>query len=88
MGLSLAAGGAGVLAGGVVAYGVGDFAHNMIDENWGADFHQHGVIAGLGYGIGQRRENRPGLREAGYRHRAYGGALVGQHLLSAQPGRR
>ena len=52
VGVSLTAGGVGVLAGGVVAYGVGDFAHNMIDENWGADFHQHGVIAGLGYGIG------------------------------------
>lgn len=36
----------------MVACGVGDFAHNMIDENWGADFHQHGVIAGLGYGMG------------------------------------
>ena len=24
----------------------------MIDENWDADFHQHGAIAGLGYGIG------------------------------------
>ena len=31
---SSAAGGVGVLAGSVVGYGVGDFAHNMIDENW------------------------------------------------------
>jgi hypothetical protein len=41
-----------VLAGGVVAYGVGDFAHNLIQENWGADIHQHGVILGIGDGIG------------------------------------
>jgi uncharacterized protein YukE len=52
LGVSLAAGGAGVLAGGVVAYGVGDFAHNLIVENWSADIHQHGVIAGIGAGIG------------------------------------
>jgi hypothetical protein len=32
VGLTLAAGRAGVLAGGVVAYGVGDFAHNLIQE--------------------------------------------------------
>lgn len=24
----------------------------MINENWGADFHQHGFIGGLGYGVG------------------------------------
>jgi len=41
-----------VLAGGVVAYGVGDFAHNLIDENWGADISQHGVIGGVFDGIG------------------------------------
>jgi hypothetical protein len=52
VGLTLAAGGAGVLAGGVVAYGVGDFAHNLIQENWGADIQQHGVILGIGDGIG------------------------------------
>ncbi len=52
VGLSMAAGGVGVLAGGVVAYGVGDFTHNLIDENWGADFQHHGIVAGLGYGIG------------------------------------
>lgn len=45
------AGGAGVLAGGVVAYGVGDFAHNLIDENWGADFNKYGTWGGLGHGI-------------------------------------
>ena len=52
VGLTMAAGGVGVLAGGVVAYGVGDFAHNLIQENWGADIHQHGVILGIGDGIG------------------------------------
>jgi uncharacterized protein YukE len=52
VGLTLAAGGAGVLAGGVVAYGVGDFAHNLIQENWGADISKHGVILGIGDGIG------------------------------------
>jgi uncharacterized protein YukE len=50
--VSLGAGGAGVLAGGVVAYGVGDFAHNLIDENWGADISQHGVVVGVLDGIG------------------------------------
>jgi uncharacterized protein YukE len=57
LGVSLAAGGAGVLAGGIVAYGVGDFAHNLILENWGADIHQHGVIAGIGAGIGDSAVN-------------------------------
>jgi uncharacterized protein YukE len=52
VGLTMAAGGVGVLAGGVVAYGVGDFAHNLIQENWGGDIHQHGVILGIGEGIG------------------------------------
>lgn len=28
---------AGVAAGGVAAIGVGDFGHNLIDENWGSD---------------------------------------------------
>jgi hypothetical protein len=50
--VSLGAGGAGVLAGGVVAYGVGDFAHNLIDENWGADINKYGVVGGVFDGIG------------------------------------
>lgn len=57
LGVSLAAGGAGVLAGGIVAYGVGDFAHNLILENWGDDIHQHGVIAGVGIGMGDSAVN-------------------------------
>ena len=40
------------LAGGVVAYGVGDFAHNLIDENWGEDIHKYGVVGGVFAGIG------------------------------------
>lgn len=43
---------AGVAVGGVVAIGVGDFGHNLIDENWSADIHQHGVVAGVADGIG------------------------------------
>jgi hypothetical protein len=50
--VSIGAGGAGVLAGGVVAYGVGDFAHNLIDENWGADINKDGVAGGIFDGIG------------------------------------
>jgi hypothetical protein len=50
--VTLGAGGAGVLAGRVVAYGVGDFAHNLINENWGADISQHGVVVGVLDGIG------------------------------------
>ncbi|HEX6507273.1 MAG TPA: hypothetical protein VF221_06545 [Chloroflexota bacterium] len=41
----------GVLAGGVVAVGVGDFVHNVFQENWAADIHNHGVIAGIGHGV-------------------------------------
>jgi len=64
--LSLAAGGAtaaGLLAlgtpvgwtvagAGVVAVGVGDLAHNLIDENWGADISKNGVVLGVADGIG------------------------------------
>jgi hypothetical protein len=43
---------AGVAAGGVVAIGVGDFGHNLIDENWSGDIHQHGVVMGVVDGVG------------------------------------
>jgi hypothetical protein len=36
----------------VVAYGVGDFAHNLIDEHWGADISKYGVVGGVFDGIG------------------------------------
>jgi hypothetical protein len=50
--VSLGAGGAGVLAGGIAAYGVGDFAHHLIDENWGADMSKYGTVGGIFHGIG------------------------------------
>jgi uncharacterized protein YukE len=43
---------AGVAVGGVVAIGVGDFGHNLIQENWGADWQQHGAVMGTLDGIG------------------------------------
>jgi len=49
---ALVAGGAGVLAGGAVAFGVGDLTHHLIDENWGQDISQNGVVLGVGKGIG------------------------------------
>jgi uncharacterized protein YukE len=42
----------GVAGGGILAVGVGDFGHNLIDENWSGDIHQHGVVAGVVDGIG------------------------------------
>ena len=50
--VSLGAAGGGVLIGGVAAYGVGDFAHNLINENWGADINKYGVVGGAFDGIG------------------------------------
>jgi uncharacterized protein YukE len=50
--VSLGAAGGGVLIGGVAAYGVGDFAHNLINENWGADINKYGVVGGVFDGIG------------------------------------
>jgi hypothetical protein len=51
-GAPLLAGVAGVAVGTVVAYGVGDLAHNLFHESWGADVHDHGVAGGVLYGIG------------------------------------
>lgn len=48
---SVVAVGAGAVAGVAVAVGVGDGVHNLIQENWGQDIHQHGVLGGLGHGI-------------------------------------
>lgn len=42
----------GVAVGGFIAVGVGDFGHNLIDENWSGDIHQHGVAVGLIDGVG------------------------------------
>ena len=85
VGLTLVAGGAGVLAGGVVAYGVGDFAHNLIKENWGADISKHGVILGLGDGIGDSavKTGQDFVKVgSGIAHGAE--HAVGQHLLVAR----
>jgi hypothetical protein len=40
-----------VVFSGVVAVGVGDFVHNMFQENWSADFHKYGLVDGTGHGI-------------------------------------
>jgi hypothetical protein len=32
------------------AVGVGDLVHNMIQENWAADWHRHGVLDGTVHG--------------------------------------
>jgi hypothetical protein len=42
---------------GVVAFGVGDFGDNLIAENWGADIHKHGVLAGVADGVGDSAAN-------------------------------
>jgi uncharacterized protein YukE len=36
----------GVVAGGVIAIGVGDFVHNMFQENWSAEWQAHGLLDG------------------------------------------
>ena len=41
----------GVVIGGAVAVGVGDFVHNVFQENWGGDWHQYGVLDGTAHGI-------------------------------------
>lgn len=48
---AIVSGGAAVIGGTAAAVGVGDFVHNAIQENWGQDIHQHGVIGGIGHGI-------------------------------------
>jgi hypothetical protein len=53
---SIVAVGGGVIAGGVVAVGVGDFVHNAFQENWGQDIHNHGVIDGTLDGVGHTAE--------------------------------
>lgn len=41
-----------IVGGAVVAFGVGDFANNLIHEHWDEDVRQHGVFAGVLDGIG------------------------------------
>ena len=48
---SLLAVGGGVVLGGVFAVGVGDFVHNMFQENWQGDWHKDGVLDGTVHGV-------------------------------------
>jgi hypothetical protein len=41
----------GVVVGGIAAVGVGDFVHNLWQENWSGDWHHYGVLGGTGHGI-------------------------------------
>jgi hypothetical protein len=43
---------AGVLVGGAIAVGVGDFVHAAFQENWGADIQAYGVAGGIVHGLG------------------------------------
>ncbi len=56
-GAPLLAGAAGVVAGGIVAFGVGDLTHNLFEENWGGDIHRDGVALGIAAGVGHSFEN-------------------------------
>jgi uncharacterized protein YukE len=42
----------GVIVGGAAAVGVGDFVHNLFQENWSAQIQAHGVVGGVLDGIG------------------------------------
>lgn len=42
---------AGTLGGAVAAVGIGDGVHHLVQENWGQDWHQRGVLDGTGHGI-------------------------------------
>jgi hypothetical protein len=48
---SVVAVGATAVAAGVVAVGVGDLAHNVIQENWGSDWDKYGFLDGTGHGV-------------------------------------
>jgi uncharacterized protein YukE len=45
------AAGAGIVAGGVAAVGVGDFVHRLFQENWTLDRQQYGVLGGTWHGV-------------------------------------
>jgi len=42
----------GVILGGAAAVGVGDFVHNLFQENWSAQIQAHGVVGGVLDGVG------------------------------------
>jgi hypothetical protein len=48
---SVAAVGSGVVVG-AAAVGVGDFVHNLFQQNWQADWQVHGMLAGTLDGVG------------------------------------
>lgn len=48
---SFVAVGAGIVVGGVVAVGVGDFVHNLFQENWSGDWSKYGVMDGTVHGV-------------------------------------
>ena len=54
---SVVAIGSGVVVGAVVAVGVGDFVHNMFQQNWQADWQAHGVLVGTLDGVGDAAKN-------------------------------
>jgi len=54
---SVAAIAAGVVGGGLVAIGVGDFVHNVFQENWSADWQQYGVLDGTVHGVADAAAN-------------------------------
>lgn len=41
----------GIVVGGAFAVGVGDFTHNVVQENWPADWKHHGVLDGTAHGV-------------------------------------
>jgi hypothetical protein len=47
----------GALISGAVGFGVGDIAYQACQENWDEDIGQHGVVKGIGIGIGNVGEN-------------------------------
>jgi hypothetical protein len=49
---SVVAVGSGVVVGAVVAVGVGDFVHNLFQQNWQADWQAHGALVGTLDGVG------------------------------------
>jgi uncharacterized protein YukE len=54
---SVVAVGGGVVVGAVVAVGVGDFVHNLFQENWQADWQAHGAVMGTLDGVGDAAKN-------------------------------
>ena len=49
--------GAGVLAGGLIAVGVGEFVYQAMDQDWGGFIEEHGVLGGIGEGLRETVED-------------------------------